>query len=467
MAYGKGGLIMTGREITAEAAHFIENMSYERIPQDMAEKAKFFIMDLLGVTVGGSVEPAGRVLRELAPAPAGNGAASIIGSTQKTTPDWGALVNGTSGHALDFDDVNEPMYGHPSVPVLPAALAVAEALSLGGKALIESYVIGIEFAVKLCHAMNPGHYQHGWHSTATMGSVGAAVAAAKLYGLRGEQLRSALALGCTQAFGLQQNFGTMTKPFHAGKAAQNGVMAAMLANRGWTGDQAIFEAPMGYFHVFCGPGEWRADEFVKRLGRPLVIDDSGIIIKKHASCAFSHPAVDAALEVAANPKFDPSMVERIEGQILPLNNQILLHRRPKTGLEAKFSLEGCLAISLIDAKLNLKSFTDNSILRPQVQAMIEKVERTVVESPGGKPQDFGPATVRVFLGEGDVLEATVKDAKGTPQNPMTSGEIEGKYRDCCSGVLAEAKVEESIGLIRRLDTLETLNELMACYVPTN
>jgi len=456
---------MGKREITKEVASFIENMTYEEIPQETVEKAKYFVMDYLGVTAGGSNEPAGKILRQLAPLPKEGLEASIIGSAQSTTPDWAALTNGTAGHALDFDDVNEPMYGHPSVPVLPAVFAVAETLGLGGAALLLSYVVGLELAAKLPHAMNPGHYQHGWHSTATMGSVGAAAAASKLYDLKGEQLKSALALGCTQAFGLQQNFGTMTKPFHAGKASQNGVIAAMLASKGWTGDQNIFEAPIGYFHVFCASGDYDPDQFVERLGKPFVIDDTGLIIKKHPSCAFSHPAVDAALEILDNPAFDHSQIERIEGQILPINDQVLLHRNPKTGLEAKFSLEGLVAMAFIDGKLIPRSFADSSVQRDEVQGLIGKVERRVMESPKTKAQDFGPSSVRVFLRDGKVLEATVKDARGTPKNPMTQAEIEEKYRDCCSGMMTEANIKKSLNLIKELDKLETLDNLMACYQP--
>ena len=459
----KGEVCMT--KITSMAADFIESFNYERIPQAVVEKAKLFVIDLMGVTVAGSAEPVGKIIREFSPLP-GESSASIMGGSRKTTQDWAALVNGTSGHALDFDDVSEPMYGHPTVTVLPAALAVAENLGKSGSALIESYIIGLEFAVKLFYAMNPVHYEHGWHSTATMGSVGSTAAASKLYGLSGVQLRNALAMGCTQAFGIQQNFGTMTKPFHAGKAAQNGVIAAMLASRGWTGDQCIFEGPVGYFHVFCAPGEYHPEEFINHLGSPFVLEDSGLIIKKYPSCAFSHPAVDAAIEIAKNPKFKPSEVEKIESQILPINNQVLLHKKPKTGLEAKFSLEGCLAMALIDGNLNIRSFADESGLKPKIQAMMKKIERRVVENPGGNAQDFGPSSVRVFLRNGEVLEATVKNAKGTPQNPMSQAEIKEKYRNCCSGILAEKDIEKSLDLILRLDTLDRLDELMACYQPT-
>jgi 2-methylcitrate dehydratase PrpD len=391
------------------------------------------------------------------------GDTTVIGSATRSNPQWSSFANGISGHVLDFDDVSQPMYGHPTVAVLPAALAVGEMQGVDGQGLLEAYIIGVEIAVKLSYGMNPAHYEHGWHSTCTLGSLGAAAASAKLLGLKGEQLRSALAVAASQASGLQQNFGTMTKPFHAGKAAENGVLAAILAKKGWTGDQKILEAPLGFFHLFCGPENYDADRVVDQLGKSFEMEQPGIILKKYPSCAFSHPVIDSALAITQDPNYRPGEVEVIEGQIHELADQILIHRHPQTGLEAKFSAEACMALALVDRKVDINSFSDDKIRSKEFQKVMARVKRQVVSGSQEGPEEFGPARVRVVMKDGKVLEATVVKAKGNPENPMSRQEIQEKYKGCCTGVLPEPSIEKSISILEKLEKIDSIEELMACY----
>ena len=255
----------------------------------------------------------------------------------------------------------------------------------------------------------------------------------------------------------------MIKPFHAGRAAENGVMAGLLAEKGWTGDQNILEAPLGYFNLFCGPGNWDAEKVVDKLGNPFDIESPGIILKKFPSCAFSHPVVDAALLIAQDPKYDPTEIDRVEGQIHELTNQILIHRNPKTGLEAKFSMEACVALALVDRRVSMKSFMDDKVLSKDVQDMVPRIHRKIVPSTGEGPSEFGPATVKVFLKGGDVLEASVGKAKGNPENPMSRQEVQEKYMECCSGVLPQGSIKKSLSLLEKLEKLESVRELMNCF----
>jgi 2-methylcitrate dehydratase PrpD len=459
----KGGDFMSKAGITRRLAEFVEKTRISHIPGPVVQKAEQLITDFLGVTTAGAVEPPSQIIQGFIREQDAAGKSTIIGTSLRSQSTWAALANGIAGHALDFDDTSQPMYGHPTVPVLPAALAMGEAQNVTGPALLESYIVGLEVTVKLSYGMNPAHYEHGWHSTCTLGSIGSAVAVAKLLGLKGEKLRNALALAASQAGGLQQNFGTMTKPFHAGRAAENGVLAAILAQKGWTGDQNIMESPLGFFHIFCGPGQYDAERVVHQLGNPYDIEKPGIILKKFPSCAFSHPAVDAALIIAEDPQYDPSGVERVEGQIHGLADQILIHRNPQTGLEAKFSLEACIAAALLDGHVSSQSFTDEKVKSPDMRKMIERVERKVVRMDGGTPRGFGPAKVKAFLKGGGVLEAMVENAKGNPENPMSLQEIEAKYTDCCSGILPKHSMEKSLSLLQKLDQLEGIQELMACF----
>jgi 2-methylcitrate dehydratase PrpD len=456
-------MIMETREITAEVSAFIEKCLIEQMPPNVIQTAKLLVTDLLGVATGGSKERSARIIQELIKEYGIEGDATVIGSATKSNPIWSSLANGISGHVLDFDDVSQPMYGHPTVAVLPAALAVGEAEDVDGRALLEAYIIGVEIAAKLSYGMNPPHYEHGWHSTCTLGSLGAAAASAKILGLKGEQLRSCLAIAASQASGLQQNFGTMTKPFHAGKAAENGVLAATLAKKGWTGDQNILEAPLGFFHLFCGPENYDAEKVVDQLGKSFEMEQPGIILKKYPSCAFSHPAIDAALAITQNPDYRPDEIELIEGQIHELADQILIHRHPQTGLEAKFSAEACVALALLDQKVDMNSFADDKIKSNEFREMMGRVKRQIASENQEGPEEFGPARVRVVLKNGKALEASVKKAKGNPENPMSPEEIQEKYRACCVDVLPETGIEKSISLLQSLEDLEKLSKLMECY----
>ena len=454
---------MDKRGITAQLAAFIERTRISEMPGPVVQKAKQLVTDLLGVATAGSREKPARIIQGFIEEQNPTGSATIIGTDQRSHPAASSLANGISGHVLDYDDVSEPMYGHPTVAVLPACLALGEELDVSGKDLLESYIIGLEVTVKLSYGMNPAHYEHGWHSTCTLGSMGAAAAAAKLLGLKGKQLRTALALAASQAGGLQQNFGTMIKPFHSGRAAENGVLAALLAQRGWTGDQNILEAPLGFFHLFCGPGHYDAERCVNSLGKPFEIDRPGIILKKYPSCAFSHPAIDAALIITQDTQYDISKLESVEGHIHSLADQILIHRNPQTGLEAKFSLEACVALALLDGRVNTKSFTDRKLANKDFKEILKRVQRIVTASDTKGPRGFGPAEVRVVLKGGDIRQARVDKAKGNPENPMTGEEIREKYLDCCSGVLSQQSIEKSLSLLQNLDGLDGIRPLMDCF----
>jgi 2-methylcitrate dehydratase PrpD len=400
---------MGKRKITAEVSEFIETSHISQMPAPVVQAAKLLITDFLGVATAGSRERPAKIIQELIKEQGLHGDVTIIGSAYKSNPPWSSLANGISGHALDFDDVSQPMYGHPTVAVLPAALALGEMLDVNGVSLLESYIVGLEVAVKLSYGMNPAHYEHGWHSTCTLGSLGSAAASA---------------------------------------TAENGVMAAILAQKGWTGDQGILEAPLGFFHVFCAPDNYDAEKVVDQLGKPFDIEYPGIILKKYPSCAFSHPVIDAALAIIQDPHYHPAEVDRAEGHIHKLADQILIHRHPQTGLEAKFSMEACLVLALVDRKVDMKSFNDEKIGSKEVKEMMARVKRDILPGNRKGPEEFGPARVRVFLKGGEVLEAWVEKAKGNPENPMSSQE------QC---------IEKSITILQDLERLTRLSKMMECY----
>ena len=234
---------------TARLAEFIVKSRWEELPAAAIERAKRAILDSVGVMLAGSVEPPAHIVQRLAEAEGGAPLCTVAGTRLRTGGVWAALANGTAGHALDFDDTNFAMLGHPSVPVLAAALAAGELALADGRALIHAFLVGFEVETTLAEVMNPGHYARGWHATSTLGILGAVAASAKLLGLDPAETRHALAIAASQASGLKENFGTMTKPFHAGHAARGGVLAALLAREGFTGSEVALEGAQGYLRL--------------------------------------------------------------------------------------------------------------------------------------------------------------------------------------------------------------------------
>ncbi len=269
--------------VTTILADFVAKSRWEDCPASAVAAARGAIFDCLGVMLAGSLEPSARILQDVALAEGGSPLCTIVGTGRRSGAVWAALCNGTAAHALDFDDTNFTLLGHPSAPVLAAGLAAGELALADGQALVHAFLLGFEVETTLAAVINPEHYDHGWHATCTLGTLGAAAAAARLLGLDTPQIRTALAVAASQSSGLKENFGTMTKPFHAGHAARSGVLAALLAREGWTASEQALEGPQGFFNVL-GAGSRRL-EALDTLGAPWKILSSGVAVKPYPSCA--------------------------------------------------------------------------------------------------------------------------------------------------------------------------------------
>src|SRR5512144_3149045 len=240
--------------VTSMLAEFVAKSRPEDCPEAALHAARRAVLDCLGVMLAGSVEPAARILQRVAQAEGGLPVATVVGTGRRTGAVWAALCNGTAAHALDFDDTNFALMGHPSAPVLSAALAAGELALADGLAVLHAFLLGFEVETTLAEVINPAHYEHRWHATCTLGTLGAAAAAARLLELDGTQARHALAVAASQSSGLKENFGTMTKPFHAGHAARSGVLSPPMAREGWTASEHALEGPQGFFSVL-GAGQ--------------------------------------------------------------------------------------------------------------------------------------------------------------------------------------------------------------------
>ncbi len=451
--------------VTQTLAEFIAGFPADRIPAPALDVATRAVLDTLGVALAGSVEPPATLTARLAPDLPGG--AALWGQNRYTTPAYAALVNGAAAHALDYDDVQHSLRGHPSAPVVPALFAVAETAGRTGRDLLASYVIADEVAGRLGEAIGAPHYIAGWHNTSTLGALAAAAGCARLLGLEPEGTRRALGIAASMASGLKKNFGTMTKPLHAGLAARVGVEAASLAALGFTSDDAILDGPLGFLAVYSAGGTIKAEALTEGLGERWQVLDPGIAVKVYPCCAETHRALDAIFLLLGDEPFRPEEVEAVEALVSPVGTP-LIHTSPKTGLEGKFSIEYCLAAAILDRQITLATFTDEMVNRPEVRALMARVRRVWYDSlpvGSGLQDDLHSGTdvplVKVYLKDGRVLTRRVEEPRGDPKNPVSWEELVAKFRDCAGRALTPGAVDRLVGLVRDLSNLTDLREVSA------
>ncbi len=446
---------------TERMARFIAEARLEDMPEAVIAAAKTAILDIVGVTAAAVGEPVAAHIIRYVRAAGGPPDATVVGGGLKTSTSLAALANGTLGHALDFDDSNWLLNGHASVVALPAVLAEAEALGASGRELVEAFVIGFEISSKLGSGMNMGLYNNGWHPTSTLGAMGAAAAVSRLRGYSVDQIRTALGIAASQASGVRANFGTMTKPLHAGLAAEAGVRAADFAEAGITASPEILEAQNGYCESFSGKGNFRLDEVVERLGNPYVLETPGNNLKPYPCCMSAHPSIDALRELIDEKNLTAHDVERIDVDLMKPNMMNLSYNRPKTGLQGKFSAEYTLSRMLMDRALRLDTFTDEAVNDPAAQAMMEKVHVHLAEVPEWKRGTARPATVTVQTKSGETLRKTGTMSRGNAAWPLTKDEVHGKFRDCAERRIGRDKVDEALAILTSLEEQESIHPLMA------
>lgn len=455
--------------ITDKVSYFIAQTAAKDIPQDALDLARLGITDFIGVALPGSREKQSKIIADYARKMGGVPQASLIGRDFKTSPYLAALVNGTTGHALDYDDMAISLIGHPSVFLAPATLAIGESIEASGEDILAAYVVGYETVCCIAGPMLQSHYMQGWHSTATFGSLGAMAAVARLLKLTMPQVRMALGIAASLAGGLRQNFGTMTKPLHAGKAAANGIQAVLLAQAGFTAADSIIEAPLGFAKVFGHSGEVDWATSGENLGKTFFITSAeGLSIKPYPSCGFTHCAIDAALGIKEEHKVNADDIAEVELGVSPFDKQILIHHHPRTGLEGKFSLEYCVARVFLSGEVRLRHFTDGAVAEPRVESLMERM-KWVEKYPMpvmGTAEGFGTKSVTAKLKDGKEYSEEVTIAKGMPQNPLTSEEFNSKYRDCASTMLSEEEVEKSLSILTNLQKVKNIKEVMGIVAKT-
>ncbi|HMF67322.1 MAG TPA: MmgE/PrpD family protein [Phyllobacterium sp.] len=407
----------------------------ENIPAEAIDNAKMALLDTVGVTLAGSREDCVTFVRKAAGAFA-SGNSTLFGDTATISPLDATLVNGTAAHALDFDDCSNTMGGHPSAPIVPALYALAERQKASGARLLEAYVAGFEVETKIGRAVNFTHYEKGWHPTSTLGTFGAAAACAHLLDLPVDRFAAALSLAASMASGLKANFGTMAKPYHVGHCSRNGLLAALLAAEGMTANLGVLEESQGFFNVYNGPGTFDADRLFAGFAAPFDLIDPGVAFKQHPCCASTHPALDALIRIMRENNLSADQVKSIRSWTHPRRLKHTNRPDPKSGLDAKFSVQYVLARVALEGIVRLEHFSDAAINDRAVRSFMTRIDASPHPDAIMDTTEHFFADVRVTTHDGDVFDAHVDRPLGRDrQHPLPPMALEQKFRDCAGLVL--------------------------------
>jgi 2-methylcitrate dehydratase PrpD len=448
--------------ISAELAKRIVGLRYEDLPLEAVSSAKMAILDTVGVTLAGACEEATMAVERALGAGAISGPCLVFGRNRRTTCLDAALINGTAAHVLDFDDCSNTLGGHPSAPIMPALVALAEEVNASGHEVVLAYVAGFETEAHIARAVNFHHYQKGWHPTATLGIFGAAAACARLLGLPEERVATALSLSVSLASGVKANFGTMTKPLQVGQCSRNGLFAALLAREGFTANPKAFEDKEGFLNVFNGPGTFDAAKILEHWANPLDIVAPGVAIKQYPCCGSTHPAIDAMIQIVRAHRIRPEQVCHIDAWI---HSRRLAHTNrpdPQSGLDAKFSVQYCVARALMHAKIVREHFEGNAYRDPEVRRIMERIRVAPYTKVQFDSSNHFGAELEVRLVDGNAYSAKVQSALGrTSKNPLSVELLKTKFENCAMRALSPEHVSQLYSLIRRLDHVQSILEVTA------
>ena len=439
-------------------SRFAEFVSFVEVPAAARAAARDAVQDTVGVALAGAGEPAARIVQRVAQVDAGPGACSVLGTDLTAGPTWAALANGTAAHALDFDDMCWVSLAHPSAPLVAAGLAAGEASGASGRELLDAYVVGFEVECALGVVMNPNHYEQGWHCTSTIGAIGAAAAAARVLGLDAETTGRALSIAASEACGLKENFGTMVKPLQGGLAARNGVLAALLARESFTASAHAIDGPQGFL-VAMGSAGRDAEKAIDPLGRRWEIVEGGITVKLYPSCAATHPTIDTLIDLRREHGIDPAAVEAVEIDVDPVTPTVLIHDRPTSGLEGKFSLHYCAAAALASGRVGIDTFEEDAMRTPAAARLVPLVTMRADDRLGRESPPLTEARVTVRLAGGRTLERFVRGARGYPAQPASRDELDAKFTACARRAVPAEAAAAALDFLRTLDTAAPVRDL--------
>ncbi len=443
---------------TQRLARFIAETTYPDLPEAVTGHVKRCILDWLGAALAGIAEPASQAIVQIVKDLGGREESTVIGGSFMSSCVNAALANGVTGHAAELDDIHEASVIHPGAPVIPAALAVGERIGASGEELIAAVAVGYETGIRVAKAVMPTHYEY-WHPTGTCGTFGAAAAAGKLLGLDEETMLHALGVAGTEASGLIESFGTMSKPFNAGRAARDGVTAALLAEGGFTGSTSILDAAKGYANATSAQPD--LNEIVDALGYRY--ETTNTIFKRHACCGHTHGAIDAVKDLMKENSLDPRDIVEVTVGTYPIAVDVVgRDYNPETSAEAKFSLPYCVAAAATLGSVSLDAFTDEQIASPALRELMGRVRIHVGEEFA--EARLGCANVTIHTRTAGNLARRVDVPKGYPGNPLTSTELKGKFRELSRAALTAGRIGKLERMIDALEDVGDVHELTVLLV---
>lgn len=404
-------------------------------PPIAVDKAERSITDTVACMIAGTADEApARALAGL-DAWGRGGQCSVVGSRDGRDAPWAALINGTAAHAFDYDDVLDPAASHVSAALVPAVLAIAEERKLSGMEVIDAYLVGVEVQRVLANAVNMLHYTKGWHTTATLGAPSAAAACARLLGLDAAGVVNALSIATSMAAGFKRQFGTDTKPLHAGLAAKSGIVAAHMAAGGVLADPFPFEGERGFFDLLAGPGAEGFGSVRPASQAATAAVDPGLWLKRYPCCASTHRPVDGLLALMKEHSLTPEDIETIDTYVSAPAIGNLVYPHPATPAQARFSMQYCLAAAAIDGDLTLQSFRPEKIARPEVAGLMARVRMLYdPDQPADMPSTVKSwATTHIQTRDGRKMSKKTVDPKGYPDNPLSEDDLQRKFLDCAAG----------------------------------
>jgi 2-methylcitrate dehydratase PrpD len=451
------------RSLTDEVIDFI--LDFNSPPQKVRVKAVEHIVDGIAVMIAGSRTLCSERLAEFIRERRGKPVSTVIGYGFRSCPSDAAMVNGTSGHADDYDDTQlstspDRIYGlltHPTVPLLAATIATGELVECSGLDLLDAFIVGFEVECKLAETIKPSHYKRGFHTTGTIGAFGAFAASGKLLKLGETELRHALGIVASLTSGIRVNFGTMTKPLHAGMAASNGVTASLLAQRGFTADKNALDGRWGFMEIL---GHGADPEYMMgKMGNPYALINPGATFKMYPCGCLGQPSMDAMLDLVLEMDLKPEDVKGIMLRAGPNILEPLRYSMPVTGLQAKFSLNFALASILLHRKAGLREYTTEFVTNPKVVNMMKRIKTvhdTEIASLGVEKMR---SILEVELVDGQVIKRTAEEYRGTPEKPFVGHEVKEKFLECASFMMDEGKAHEILRVIQRLEDLSDIGYL--------
>jgi 2-methylcitrate dehydratase PrpD len=445
--------------VATELAKHIVTMKYDDLPAEAIRWAKISFVDTIGCAFAGVDEKGPQIARKVLTRGRSDGPGLIWGTAQRASALDAAAINGLTAHALDYDDCNNSIAGHPSAALMPAIFALGEELGASGRDVVLAYVTGFETQGRIAHGVHLHHYEKGWHPTSTLGIFGATAASARLLCLDTEQTATALAIAASLSSGIKANFGTMTKPLHAGECSRNGLYAALLAREGFTASSEAFEHKHGFFEVFNGAGNYDTSKVLAAWADPLEILNPGVGLKQYPCCGSTHSAIDAMLLLRERHGLTPDNVVKIESIT---HDRALAHTDrpdPHSTLDAKFSVQYCVARALMHGDVTFQHFEGNAYRDPQVISLLKRIEaKPHPYQPKGMYEHFQGEVV-VTMTDGQRYSARVDQPLRGPCNSVPPDRLDQKFRDCAEKAVDSSAISDIYQALQNIEKHKDLREV--------